>query len=210
MAPQLAPHWARYTITRGDGSAVGTEELVVDRGPSHFHIRSELTTDYPITVDATVDWELDPSLATRLLVIHSRSGLGEESELELTVTGNGLLAHRAGGDGPTQVELGWGPNAELDYLSAAFAAVMVARSSLSPGQSRRIECVTIGIEDLVPEIVTRELTALESAEGTNVLVNRAIETGHSTTLEIDPSGALRSYAGVLRLDSLTLSPAPTK
>jgi hypothetical protein len=210
MAPHLAPHSARYTVLGGDGSPAGTEELVVDRDSSHFHIRSRLTTGYPTDVDATVDWELDPSLTTRLLVIHSVNGLGEDTELELTVTGNGLLAHRAGSDGPTQVELGWGPNAELDYLSAAFATVMVARSALSPGRSRRIECVTIGIEDLVPEIVVRELTALESADGALTVANRAVETGHSTTLAVDPSGALRDYAGVFRLNSLSLSPAPTK
>ena len=210
MALPLLPHQARYTILDAGGADAGSEELAVIAGGAGLRITSTLTTDFPVRLDATLDWELDRSLTTRRLLVNSRLAWGDECELELTVTGNGLLAHRTAPDGPTQVELGWGPNADLDYISAAFAAVMAARSPLRPGDSRQIETVHIGAEDLLPEIVTRELTRIKGPGDGIHLLNRAVATGHTVELELDPSGALRAYAGLLRLDRLSLLPAPTK
>jgi hypothetical protein len=70
--------------------------------------------------------------------------------------------------------------------------------------------VHIGAEDLLPEIVTRELTRVKGPGDGIYLLNRAVATGHTVELELDPSGALRAYPGLLRLDRLRLLPAPTK
>ena len=210
MALPLAPHQAAYTFLGADGADAGREDLVAEVDGTGLRISSALATAYPVKLTATVDWELDSTLTTRRLLIRSRNGWGDECELELTVTGNGLLAHRIAPDGPTQVELGWGPNAELDFISAAFPTVMAARSGLQPGRSRRVDTVYIGAEDLLPEVVARELTATEGDDGAGHLLSRALESGHTVALAIDPSGALRSYEGLLRLDRLSLLPAPTK
>jgi hypothetical protein len=203
----LQPHRATYTILGAGGLEAGREELAVEATGAGFQVRSSLSSEYPARLMATVDWQLDAELTTRLLVVHSRDGWGQDHELELTVTGNGLLAHRAAPDGPTQVELGWGPAASLDYLSAAFPIVMLSRAGLAPGESARMDTVQLGIEDLVPEIVPREVRRF-GAPGSLRYITTVIATGHSAELLLDPSGALRSYAGLLRLDSLT--EAPTK
>lgn len=203
--PTLQPHRGTYTILGTGGAEAGREDLALEATSAGFQVRSTLTSEYPARLTATVDWELDAQLTTRLLVIHSRDGWGRDHELELTVTGNGLLAHRVAPDGPTQVELGWGPAATLDYLSAAFSTVMLARAGLGPGESALLDAVQLGIEDLVPEIVPREIRRLDDEDGARY-VSTVIATGHSAVLALDPSGALRSYAGLLRLDSLTAPP----
>jgi hypothetical protein len=211
MAAPLLPHSAGYTILTPGGAAAGTEELLVAaHGDGGLRVTSAIATEYPVPVEAGVDWELDAGLVTRRLLIQSRNGWGDSSELELTVTGNGLLAHRVSADGPTQVELGWGPDAELDYLSAAFAAVMAATTTIAAAETRHIDTVSIGVEDLLPEVVARELTLLPGDGESRRLLNRVVETGREVELVLDPSGALRSYEGLLRLERLSLGPAPTK
>ena len=150
-------------------------------------------------------------MVTRLLQVHSQGRLTGESELELTVTGNGLLAHREAPDGPTQVELGWGPDAEIDYISAAFPAVMLARSGLAPGAIREIDAVQLGTVDLVPIIVAQRLCRLpphrletKTDIGPIVPVTSQVEcivvdTGHVAIISTTASGALVGYSGLLRL-----------
>src|ERR1700730_10712366 len=119
MHGRLLPHRAGYAIASPDAAQAGVEELEVARAGAGWRIQSRVETSWPEAVVATVDWELDEWLVTRVLHIHSRERFSGECELELTISGNGLLAHRAALEGPTQVELGWGPAAELDYISAA-------------------------------------------------------------------------------------------
>ncbi|MDP9324998.1 MAG: hypothetical protein M3O87_00485 [Candidatus Dormibacteraeota bacterium] len=210
MARRPLLHQASYTILDPAGADAGAEELTVDAFGAGLRITSRLGTDYPVSLTTTLDWELDARLVTRRLLLQSRTGWGDECELELTVTGNGLLAHRVAPDGPTQVELGWGPQAELDHLSAAFPMVMAARTTLIAGESRHVETIYIGAEDLLLQVVPRELTAVAGEGGALDLLSRAVETGHAVRLTRDPSGALRSYEGLLRLERLNLLPAPTK
>jgi hypothetical protein len=208
MRPQLQPHRARYALLDPAGVVAGHEHLSVERDGEGYWLSSTLRTVYPSTVEAELQWQLDSGLATRLLYIHSRDGWGEEFELEATVTGNGLLAHRAAPDGPTQVELGWGPNAELDYLSAACAEVIMARSFGGEARERRVDAVEFAVEDLVPAIVARRYLRLEAPFGGGTIASCLTEeTGHQALVEVSAGGALVRYAGLLTLEELE---EPTK
>jgi hypothetical protein len=223
MPKPLIPHRARYAYVRPDGSQAGTEEVEVSLSSGGWSINTRIHAAWPEEIVATVDWDLDGDLVTRLLRIVSLERFSGESELELTVTGNGLLAHRRAPDGPTQVELGWGPNAELEYISAAFPAVMLARSGLEPGAVRQVDAVHIGTIDLVPTVIPLLLrgtpgsgtsrsapglgtvlgaSGLEAARGVEFVV---VETGHHTTAAATAEGVLLSYTGLLRLTSLEAS-----
>src|SRR5258708_9920724 len=153
MRGELHPHRAWYSITRPDGSIAGSERVTVARTEAGWRIESELKTTWPEEIATRIDWELDRRLVSRLLRIHSHERFSGDHELELTVTGNGLLAHRVAPDGPTQVELGWGPRAELDHLSAAFSTVVVEPLDLIPGKPLAIDAVQLGTADLVPVVV---------------------------------------------------------
>jgi hypothetical protein len=226
MAKALLPFHADYAFVRPDGSEAGGEEVEVSAGADGWRIQTRIETTWPEDIVATVDWDLDRDLVTRLLHIVSRERFAGEAELELTVTGNGLLAHRQAQDGPTQVELGWGPNAELDYISAAFPTVMLARSGLASGVTRRVDAVQIGTVDLVPTIVAQVLRGVPTgdprgtppmAQGTGQAAPEAgtetarqvecvvIETGHLATATATAEGVLLGYTGLLRLTSLDAS-----
>jgi hypothetical protein len=164
MPKTLLPCRARYVFVRPDGSEAGSEEVEVSAGSAGCRIQTRIHTAWPEDIIASVDWDLDGDLVTRFLHIVSRERFAGEAELELTVTGNGLLAHRRAQDGPTQVELGWGPNAELDYVSAAFPTVMLARSGLEPGAARHVDAVQIGTVDLDPTIVALRLRELPAGD----------------------------------------------
>jgi hypothetical protein len=222
MPPALLPSRAVYAFVRPDGLVAGTEEAELTRGGDGWRIHSRIETAWPEDIVATLEWDLDRDLVTRLLRIESRERFTGESELELTITGNGLLAHRRAEDGPTQVELGWGPNAELDYVSAAFPTVLLARSALQPGQTREVDAVQIGTADLLPGIVSRRLRAVAPGEddtaapvaldlgvagGAPLRTARrvdclTVQTGHVAIATASAEGVLLGYAGLLRLTSL--------
>jgi hypothetical protein len=211
MPKPLIPHHAWYAYARPDGSEAGTEEVEVSRSAGGWWITTRIHAAWPEDIVATVEWDLDGDLVTRLLRIVSLERFSGESELELTVTGNGLLAHRRAPDGPTQVELGWGPNAELEYISAAFPTVMLARSGLEPGADRQVDAVHIGTIDLVPTVVTLLLRGLPDTPSAPArLATRrveviSVETGHHATAAATAEGVLLSYTGLLRLTSLEAS-----
>jgi hypothetical protein len=214
MPGPLLPHRAGYEIIGPVGRPAGAEELEVALEGTGWRIQSQIRTSWPEEVVASVDWELDEFLVTRLLHVQSRERFSGDHDLELTVTGNGLLAHREAPDGPTQIELGWGPQAELDYISAAFPAVMLARSELAPGQVRQVEAVQIGTVDLVPVIVPQLLRGLpldsddpahedlrQGPAGTAAAKVECLvgDAGHVALISTAASGALLGYSGLLRL-----------
>jgi hypothetical protein len=213
---RLEPHSARYRLLDPAGLPAGREDLRVERSDDGWHLASTLTTTYPAAVEVELDWRLDGALVTRLLNIHSRDSWGEEYELEVAVTGNGLLAHRRAPDGPTQVELGWGPDAELDYISAAFAVVIMARSfsadAVEPGvdaagAERVIDAVEFAVEDLVPAVVARRLRRVDPSGRVAVSARSiTVATGHVATIEVAQSGALVRYEGLLEVESLESEP----
>lgn len=209
MPGRLLPHRAGYTITSSMGDRAGVEELEVARAGAGWRIKSHIQTSWPEEVTATVDWELDELLVTRVLRIHSRERFSGDHELELTISGNGLLAHRHAPDGPTQLELGWGPAAELDYVSAAFPAVMLARAALQPGEVRHVDAVQLSTADLIPAVVPLRLHRLTLAPGgvppgfdqpaAAVVECLVIDTGHVARISTAASGALLGYSGLLNL-----------
>jgi hypothetical protein len=214
MLGPLLPHRAGYQVVGSAGEVAGREELEVARHAAGWRISSRIETSWPEEIVASLDWELDESMLTRLLRVASRERFTGDHELELSVGGNGLLAHRQAPDGPTQVELGWGPSAELDYLSAAFPAVMVARANLDLGATRAIDAVQLGTADLVPTIISLRLRRLApgdvaagpAAAATCYVECTVVDTGHAAVISTAASGALVAYSGLLRLDWLE----PTK
>ncbi len=201
MRGELHPHRAWYSITRPDGSIAGSERVTVARTEAGWRIESELKTTWPEEIATRIDWELDRRLVSRLLRIHSHERFSGDHELELTVTGNGLLAHRVAPDGPTQVELGWGPRAELDHLSAAFATVVVERLDLIPGKPLDIDAVQLGTADLVPVVVPVVVSAA-AAGGIDWTV---VATGHSIRITTAQAGAIAAYGELLALDRMEVS-----
>ncbi|HEY8740559.1 MAG TPA: hypothetical protein VIN56_08205, partial [Candidatus Dormibacteraeota bacterium] len=198
---RLQPHRARYRILDAAGATAGHEQLSVERSPGGFHLTSSLRTTYPAAVEVELQWQLDADLVTRLLYIHSRDAWGEEYEIEATVTGNGMLAHRSAPGGPTQVELGWGPAVEFDYISAAFPAVIMARTFSSGATVRGVDAVELGVEDLVPVVVVRSYRrASGQSDGITARCVTAA-TGHVALIEVAPSGMLRRYEGLLELEA---------
>src|SRR3981081_37531 len=105
MPGPLLSHRARYQVIGRGGEVAGGEELEVVRDEAGWRIHSRIETTWPEDIVATLDWELDEARLTRLLHVFSRERFSGEYELELTVGGNGLLAHRVAPDGATQVEL---------------------------------------------------------------------------------------------------------
>lgn len=207
MTVRLQPHRARYALLGPTGATVGHEVLTLETHVGGYRFTTSLKTSYPAPVEVQVQWDLDRALVTRLLYIHSRDGWAEEYEVEVTVTGNGLLAHRAGPDGPTQVELGWGPAAELDYISAAFPAVIMARSFSDGTRARRVDAVEFGVEDLVPAIVERRYQRQDAPGGGVTARCVTGETGHAALVEVSAAGALLRYQGLLALEEME---EPTK
>jgi hypothetical protein len=213
MPTALHPHLARYTILGADGVAAGTEELRVTRDEAGWQVTSRISAGAPLGIRAELTWQLDRNLITRLLHISSRDALEDEYELELSVTGNGVLAHRRGPDGPSQLELGWGPDAELDYVSAAFTEVLVARSSFQHAPERRVRAVHIGVEDLeltmLDQVYTVEPTVEPipgPASDDAGLVLRCLtpSTGHRSKITTNARGEVLSYENLLLLESISL------
>lgn len=215
MSVRLASHRAEYELLRPDGSLAGRERLEVRALDAGYIVSAEMDTTHPAPVTAQVQWELDAELATRLLIIHSTDGWGAEAELELTITGNGMLAHRRAPDGPTQIELGWGPQAELDYLSMAFPLVLNARRAPAGGGSEVIDSLHIGLEDLLPVVVRLEIgrrTPGPANPAGHRLECLTLDTGHRTIFDFDADGTLDCQVGHARrvAGAQPRKPAPTK
>jgi hypothetical protein len=193
--PAILPEaTADYAVLGPGGAQVGREQLVVARAGLGWKLTSQLRTRFPVEIAARLEWELDAGLQTRLLVIASDDGFGAHRELELTVTGNGMLAHRTGPDGPSQVELGWGPRVELDFISAAFPIVTMARQGAAVA-GVDLSTVYIGLEDLEPVVVERRWSPVRPG----VITVSTPATGHIATLTLRADGLLEDYSGLLRL-----------
>jgi hypothetical protein len=199
---RMLSHRARYSLLGARGEAAGVESLeVAVSATGATRIDSALETSYPAPIKTVLAWDLTPGLGTRLLRIES-TVRGEAYEVEIAVTGNGVLMHRVAPEGPSQVELGWGPDAEFDYLSAAFTAVTVARSGLTAGRTRVLTAVQISADDLEPMLVTQEWRATD--EATLECLTR--QTGHRAAVVVGAAGEVRSYEGLLELESVDVLP----
>ena len=212
MVTHLPPHRARYLMVGPRGEPTGEEELELGHDGGGYRVASRIRFTDPAAISCSLVWELDGNLRTRMLLITGTNGSGEEYELELALTGNGVLAHRRAPDGPTQIEMGWCPDAELDFISAAFTSVLVARSDFSHAAQRKVTVVLIASTDLIPVVVEEEYRLLGPTEwrtATGVQPARELEvhvaaSGHRARLLVLDDGIVAQQQGVLELDSLEL------
>jgi hypothetical protein len=104
--------------------------------------------------------------------------------------------------------MGWGPEVQLDHMSACFSTVLLARLHLDPGLPRRVKSVYIGAEDLVPEPLEQEYRLISgdpawAIDGDSVVaktVERLVPgTGSRARLTVLEGGVLAEYEGLCRL-----------
>lgn len=197
----LRPHTAAYTFVDGRGDDAGREQLRLLRQGHGWLLMSRLEIATPEGLTTDIEWHLEADLSTHLLYIATTNHWGEELTLELAVTGNGLLASRTGPDGPTQVEMGWGPRVELDHLSAAFTTVFLARWLPYGGAAGDVATVYIGAEDLEPEALLQQYRVV-TAEATVTTVERSSpDTGSRALITALPGGVVGGYEGLFRLEA---------
>jgi hypothetical protein len=105
----------RYTVMDGDGNRVGTEEFRCASGPMGWRYFSDIEMSVPEPHREIVDLAVDASWRPVRAQIDTGS-----HEILLLVEGDRLAGFRDG----RPVELPWGSETQLDYLSPAFNAVM--------------------------------------------------------------------------------------
>lgn len=161
---------------------------------------SHLQLTLPEALTCDIEWHLEPDLATHVIYISTVDHWAQEYYLEAAVTGNGLIASRKGPDGPTQVEMGWGPDVELDHLSACFTTVLLARWDLSSRPRRTITSAYIPVEDLMPEALEQEYGVLEHSDAITRVERVVPATGSRAEIAVLPGGVVQRYEGLFELD----------
>jgi hypothetical protein len=194
----LLPHSAVYRFLAG-GREAGLERAAIARAAEGWLVTSRLELGGATT---ELEWHLLPDLSTRILWISTRNAWGEEHDLELAITGNGVLASRGGPEGPSQVEMGWGPRVELDHLCAVFTTVLLARWDTEAEPQRDIDSVWIGAEDLVPQPWRQRWRTLEATADGLVAVERRVEAGVPARITVSQDGVVRDYDGLFALVEL--------
>jgi hypothetical protein len=107
----------RYTVMDGRGRSVGTEEVRCAPGPAGWRYVSRIETSIPEPHAEVVDLVVDRSWRPVRLRIETGS-----HALHLTAVEGALAGTRDG----EPLELPFGPEVELDYLSPCFNAVTAA------------------------------------------------------------------------------------
>jgi hypothetical protein len=205
----LTAHRARFSLLDGAGRAVGAEDLTVATGGDEVQVRSRIEAEGPFPAEVLLEWRLDAELNPRVLNISSRNQWGAVHELEAAVTGNGMLAHRSGPDGPSQVELGWGLEAAFNHLSAAFSEVILARAARVGAPLTTISAVTVTSDELELVVVSQRYRLLGTgADGGREYSCLTIDSGREDRLRVSAEGVLLEYSGLLQLERMEL--APTK
>jgi hypothetical protein len=108
----------RYAVRGRSGHVVGTEDFRCAPGPMGWRYVSEIEREEPASHRETVDVATD---ADRLIV-RARIETGSHSIL-LEPRHGSLVGVRDDDD----VEIGWGPEMHLDYLTPAFNAITAMR-----------------------------------------------------------------------------------
>jgi hypothetical protein len=197
----LRPHAANYSFFDTGGTVCGREQVELRARPRGWLASSRLELEGADRLTCDLEWHLEPDLSTHVIYLRATNSWGEEHILEAAVTGNGLIASRSGPEGPTQVEMGWGPEVELDHLSAAFTAVLVERWRRSGAEERDLDVVYLG-DDLVPEPLRQHYRALQRGPGGEILTAQrtVVATGARAVVRILEGGVVASYAGLFSLD----------
>lgn len=118
----------RYTVMDGDGNPVGTEEFRCAPGPMGWRYFAEIHTSEPRPHDEIVDLAVDADWRPA----RTRIATGSH-EILLIREGDRLAGFRDG----EALELAFGHDVHLDYLSPAYNAV----TALRLGRTAEIEVV---------------------------------------------------------------------
>ena len=108
----------RYTVQDGSGSPVGTESFRCAPGPAGWRYFAEIETSVPEPHREVVDLVVDD----RWRPVRLRIDTGSH-DLALVVEGERATAVRDG----ERIDVPFGPDVELDYLSPCFNAVTANR-----------------------------------------------------------------------------------
>jgi hypothetical protein len=108
----------RYIVQDGDGRPVGTEEFRCAPGPAGWRYVATIVTIDPEPHREVVDYVVDDGW--RPVRVRIDSG---EHQLILSVAGDRLSGHHDG----EPIEVPFGPEVEIDYLSPCFNAVTARR-----------------------------------------------------------------------------------
>jgi hypothetical protein len=110
----------RYRVMDGDGRQVGVEDFRCAPGPAGWRYVSDIETSEPEAHRERVDFVVDGGWRPVRLVVETGS-----HHLLLEARGDLLVGQRDG----TPIEIPFGPQVEIDYLSPAFNAVTANRLS---------------------------------------------------------------------------------
>jgi hypothetical protein len=108
----------RYVVMDGEGHPVGTEEFRCAPGPVGWRYFSRIETILPEPHEEVVDLAVDASWRPVRLRIDSTS-----HRVDLVADGERLVGRRD----DRSLDLPFGPETELDYLSPCFNAVTATR-----------------------------------------------------------------------------------
>jgi hypothetical protein len=108
----------RYTVQNGSGRAVGTESFRCAPGPAGWRYAAEIETSVPDPHREVVDLVVDDVWRPIRLRVDTGS-----HDLAIVVEGDRATAVRDG----EPVDVSYGPEVELDYLSPCFNAVTANR-----------------------------------------------------------------------------------
>jgi hypothetical protein len=108
----------RYAVAGRSGSVVGTEDFRCAPGPIGWRYVSEISRDEPTPHRETVDVAVDAEWG----IARARIETGSHA-IALEPRGDALAGLRDG----EEIEVAWGPEMHLDYLSPAFNAITAQR-----------------------------------------------------------------------------------
>ena len=119
----------RYSVRGRSGEVVGTEDFRCAPGPMGWRYVSEIEREEPTLHRETVDVVVDASW--RVVRARIETGAMRSSWSR----GDGVLAGIRDGE---RIEVPWGPESHLDYLSPAFNAITAQRLTDTSGDRRRL------------------------------------------------------------------------
>lgn len=108
----------RYTVMDGRGTPVGTEEFRCAHGPAGWRYFATIETSVPEPHREVIDFVVDGDW--RLVRLRIDTG---HRDIEVAADEDRLLGSSYG----EEIDLSWGPEVEIDYLSPAFNAVTANR-----------------------------------------------------------------------------------
>jgi hypothetical protein len=141
----------RYRVLDGEGRPVGTEDFRCAPGPAGWRYFADIETSDPEPHRERVDFVVDGNWRPVRLDVQTGS-----HSLTLRSSGESLVGERDG----RALEIPFGPETEIDYLSPSFNAVTVNRL----GGSRDIEVVYLEPVTCEPSTMRQRYDLLEPKE----------------------------------------------